>query len=68
MKRMKSRLDYILTLLLTPLSASATLGLLLFSLAPAAHANDYFPAFSFQKGITPGISHLVHISSTFAWK
>ena len=37
-------------------------------LALAARANDYFPAFSFQKGITPGISHLSHISSTFAWK
>ena len=24
--------------------------------------------FSFQKGMTPGISHLFHISSTFAWK
>src|SRR5262249_22119928 len=28
----------------------------------------YFPAPSFQNGMTPGISHLFHISSTLAWK
>jgi hypothetical protein len=29
---------------------------------------SYLPGRSFQNGMTPGISHLFHISSTFAWK